>query len=203
MALASHFLSPLSLSLSLSLSLCLSVSLIAAALLRMPVIRSLTIDSTGNWDHSITSDRKSYQLVAGDTDVNLANMMIGPADCYLLAELISINSPLIASAKTLNVLKNPIGDDGLRLLMESVNKSSIESICGLTAGSKSLDLNRQGLCKFDAKILAQEILLERSMYDSVKSFDIGGNEIASSDFDLLCSSIQNTSLEKISFCRAL
>ena len=62
---------------------------------------------------------------------------------------------------SVNVLKNPIGDDGLATLAAAVQASSLGSICGLVEGQTSVDWSEQNLGPFDCKIIAADFGFRR------------------------------------------
>ena len=67
----------------------------------------------------------------------------------------------MAVLASVNVLKNPIGDDGLTTLAAAVEASSVGSICGLVEGQTSVDWSNQNFSPFDCKIIAVDFGFRR------------------------------------------
>jgi hypothetical protein len=85
--------------------------------------------------------------------LNLADCGISVHGISTLAKFI----PEMAAIISLNVMKNPIGDDGLAALMTAVKGTSIKSIAGIVEGQTSINWSGQKLEPFDMKILAADI----------------------------------------------
>ena len=71
--------------------------------------------------------------------------------------LLTSATPFRATIISLNVMKNPIGDDGLAALMTAVKGTNIQTITGITEGQTSIDYSYQGLTPMDLKTLAADI----------------------------------------------
>ena len=85
--------------------------------------------------------------------ISFANCHLGPLGLTTLAKFI----PDIAALTAVNVMKNPIGDDGLAKLMSAIEGTSVKTISGMMEGQTSLDWSNQNLTPMDLKILATDI----------------------------------------------
>jgi hypothetical protein len=86
--------------------------------------------------------------------LDLSETEMGPGQAVILSWWLA--TPFSAVLASVNVLKNPIGDDGLATLAAAVQASSLGSICGLVEGQTSVDWSEQNLGPFDCKIIAAD-----------------------------------------------
>jgi hypothetical protein len=78
---------------------------------------------------------------------------MGPTALSTLAKFI----PDIAAVNSINVMKNPIGDDGLATLMVAIKGTAVKTITGLVEGQISIGYSNQELEPMDVKTLAADI----------------------------------------------
>ena len=57
----------------------------------------------------------------------------------------------------MNVMKNPIGEHGLAMLLSAIENSAVKTNSGMAEGQASLDWSNQGLKPFDLNMLATDI----------------------------------------------
>jgi hypothetical protein len=85
--------------------------------------------------------------------LSLSGCKLGPVGLATLTKFITNNGAIIS----LNVIKNPICDDGLAALMTAVKGTKIKTITGITEGQTTIDYSGQGLTPMDMKTLAADI----------------------------------------------
>jgi serine/threonine protein kinase len=119
-----------------------------------------------------TSLRARLRGLQGETtsSLDLSNNSIGPDEVATLANAISSIGAIIC----LNVMKNPIGDDGLAALMTAVKGTNIKSITGIMEGQTSINWSGQDLNPFDMKILAADI--EFTPFRAIRGVNLSANK---------------------------
>eukprot|EP01047_Picozoa_sp_COSAG01_P030871 COSAG01_NODE_2167_length_8252_cov_3.073961_2_plen_1786_part_00 len=156
------------------------------------------------------NDAIVYTLTVGEERIDISSKEFGPRDVELLVTWIArpiVNSG-IRKLTSVNVLQNPLGDDGLAMLAAAVETSSIGSICGLTKGQTSADWSMQHFSSFDCKVIAMDIRLRR-FSATLSTLSLSGNHLlGSSDlsgqnkfeytgFSTLCDSFKASTLNDI------
>jgi hypothetical protein len=128
--------------------------------------------------------------VAAMTALNYSNQDIGPGELMMISSLII---PFSAAVNLINVMKNPIGDDGLAALMVAIKGTAVKTITGLVEGQTSIDYSNQGLKPMDVKTLATDI--EFSPVSAVLSeINLSGAAIEEGDLAALRSAAPNVSI---------
>merc|ERR1712054_121721 len=89
--------------------------------------------------------------------LNLSDIGLDPVGLTKFATLFTSETSFTTALTAVNVMKNPIGEDGLETLMSAIKGTSVKTISSMTEGQTSLDWSNQGLKPFDLKILATDI----------------------------------------------
>ena len=85
-------------------------------------------------------------------------------NCELGPKAITALSSTLSKVAVVDILANPIGEDGFKTLMELFESTPrIQSMCGVQHGTKAADLSKRGLKPIDIKIIAHELSSSRSM----------------------------------------
>ena len=102
-------------------------------------------------------------------------------NCELGPKAITALSSTLSKVAVVDILANPIGEDGFKTLIELFESTPrIQSMCGVQHGTKAADFSKRGLKPIDIKIIAHELSSSRSMA-GVVGVDISGNPISGSE----------------------
>ena len=84
--------------------------------------------------------------------------------CELGPKAITALSSTLSNVAVVDILANPIGEDGFKTLIELFESTPrIQSMCGVQHGTKAADFSKRGLKPIDIKIIAHELSSSRSM----------------------------------------
>ena len=89
--------------------------------------------------------------------------------CRQLAEALQWSD-----VKSLNVLKNPLDDEGLKALVAAATMGGIGSICGVAEGDTETDWAKWGLSAMDCSIIAADFGLRHS--NTLERIVLRGND---------------------------
>ena len=149
-------------------------------------------------------------------NLTISNCGLGPKHITILASTFPT-----AVLESLNILKNPIGDDGLKTLVEALKKSlSLGSITGITKNQTTIDFSNRELGPFDLKIIAADFAATTQFTALVHELDLSGNPITapidgdgralwtSFESDLhglqaLCEALKSSKVKSIKFAECL
>ena len=117
-----------------------------------------------------------------DTDVSGIEALSGikvksliMRNCELGPKAITALSSNLSKVAVVDILANPIGEDGFKMLIELFESTPrIQSMCGVQHGTKAADFSKRGLKPIDIKIIAHELSSNRSMAGVVE-VDVSGN----------------------------
>jgi hypothetical protein len=90
-------------------------------------------------------------------NLDLSNSNLAPTDINILVTTLTETTMFTGAIISLNVMNNPIGDEGLVALMTAVKGTNIKTITDITEGQTSIDYSGQGLTPMYLKTLAADI----------------------------------------------
>ena len=131
----------------------------------------------GTQIETIVFGPKSTKVEGGVKSWDLSGQDLGAVDAALVSGLVRSEksfSKFVAALTSLNVMRNPIGDDGLANLMAAVEGTAVKSITGLVDGQTCMDWSGQGLTPMDAKILSAD-LTSSPFVATLAELDLSGN----------------------------
>ena len=105
----------------------------------------------GTQIETIVFGPKSTKLECGEESWDLRGQGLRAEEASFVSIL--ARSEKLAALTSLNVMRNPIGDDGLAALMAAVEGTAVKSVTGLVEGQASVDYSDRGLTVMDAKIV--------------------------------------------------
>jgi hypothetical protein len=108
---------------------------------------------------------------SGISQIDYFNQNLGPGELMMISTLVI---PFGVTISSINVMKNPIGKDGLATLMVAVKDTSIKSITGAIEGQTSLDWSEQDLEPFDLEILGADFLFS-PFQSTIRQLDVSNN----------------------------
>ena len=155
-------------------------------------LRSLKATSTG--DLTNTDVNRVYTLTSQDPEIDLKEKMLGTQDAILLAAWISLPDVRL-NVKGLNMLGNPIGDEGLEKVIQMFDADNIpedmplnpgaaplakiNGVCGIKRGQDEADWSNKQLSVFDCAIIAADIKFSlENAYSIVSVINLSGTPLA-------------------------
>jgi hypothetical protein len=82
----------------------------------------------------------SIGVSSQEKTLDYSNQDFGPGELMLISSLVIPFSPALTA---LNVMKNPIGEDGLAALVSAIEGTAVKTISGMTEVQTSLDRSNQ------------------------------------------------------------
>jgi hypothetical protein len=128
--------------------------------------------------------------------LNLSGIGLTPDGNTRRATLFTSDTPFTAAIISLNVMKNPVGDDGLAALMTAIKGTNIKTITGITEGQTSIDYSDQGLTPMDLKTLAADIGFT-PFSAAISSVNVMKNPIGDEGIQVLSRALKSTGIKDL------